>query len=231
MIEDIIVWLSINQGENVYLGILILLILGGLGFPIPEDIPLILAGIAISKNMVSLIPMAVTCYIGVLLGDQFLYFLGYFFGKRLIKKGVESSWLPHLTQQRVDLVRERWHRRRFVLIIMARHLFPMRAATFVSAGTLHVPYLSFLIADAAAGLLSVAVMLALGMFIGDRLTPQILHHLIEQANYYLFGTMALFVAGYMLRRVIRHWRKSVQLRYNDPGLETSESSADVINRR
>ena len=205
MFDDFTTWLALGDGTHVQISVFILLLLGGLGFPIPEDLPLIFAGVAVAKGLVKLMPIAITSYIGVLLGDQFLYFIGYRYGKRLVAKGVDSPWFPSITQDRVSLVREQWRRHRYWLIIAARHLFPIRAVTFISAGTLHVPYIDFLIADAFAGVLSVALMMSVGYFIGESLTPEVTRHLVDQAHYYILATLIVIGIGYSFRRALLSW--------------------------
>ena len=205
MFDDFSTWLTLGDGTNVQISVFVLLLLGGLGFPIPEDLPLIFAGVALEKGLVKLMPIAVTAYIGVMIGDQFLYFIGYRYGKGLIAKGVDSPWFPSITQDRVSLVREQWRRHRYWLIIAARHLFPIRAVTFISAGTLHVPYIDFLIADAIAGVLSVAIMMSIGYFIGESLTPEVTKHLVDQAHYYITAILVIIVIGYSCRRALLAW--------------------------
>lgn len=199
-VEELIRWLSVDNGSHFQWGIFIALLLGGLGFPIPEDLPLILSGIAAARGVVELDSIALICYIGVIIGDQVLYFLGFLFGKKLMKKGIDSPLLPHLTQEWVDYVRVRWRGKRYLLIIMARHLFPFRAVTFISAGALHVPYIDFLVADLFAALLSVTIMLGIGYFIGEQLSPEVIKHLIDQAHVYTFAICLIGVLFWLYRR-------------------------------
>ncbi len=61
-----------------YIGLFILLILGGIGFPFPEGVALIGGGFLISTSVVQPIPALFIAYSGVLIGD----FLSYYFGKK-----------------------------------------------------------------------------------------------------------------------------------------------------
>lgn len=67
-----------------YLGLFILLILGGMGLPFPEGASLILCGFLISTHGVNLLPAVVVAYAGILTGDLLCYLLGRKFGGRLI---------------------------------------------------------------------------------------------------------------------------------------------------
>ena len=77
--EDLNLWLSGENSLYAHLAVFISLLLGGVGFPIPEDIPLLLSGLAASKGVVSLKSIFGTCYVGVVLADQIVYALGYYF--------------------------------------------------------------------------------------------------------------------------------------------------------
>ena len=71
-------------GQLGYLGITLILILGGLGLPIPEEAPIILAAV-LSRNGQMSVPLALaSCLAGVLLGDLVVYFLGFFYGEKVL---------------------------------------------------------------------------------------------------------------------------------------------------
>lgn len=201
-VDSLTDWLSSDSGQNAHIGIFAMLLLGGLGFPIPEDLPLILAGIAAAKRVVDLGPIFLTCYVGVLIGDQIIYCFGYFCGQKLIAAGTASSFFPSITQDRVDKFREQWRKRRLIVIVLARHLFPIRGVTFASAGAVKVPYLEFLVADALAGLLSVTLMMSIGYYIGESLTPQIVTHLIDEAHFYIIVLVLSVVIAIVAKRYL-----------------------------
>ncbi|MCC6221478.1 MAG: DedA family protein [Deltaproteobacteria bacterium] len=201
--SNIIQWLASDNGLVVHLSIFGLLVLGGMGFPIPEDIPLIVAGVAASKKIVHLPTVFATCYLGVMLGDQIMFFIGHFFGQRLILAGTKSRFFPSITADKLDEIREGLRKRRLLYIFVARHLFPIRSMTFITAGALRVPYFEFLAADAIAGLVSVGVMTSIGFVIGESLTIDRIQHIAEQAHLYLFGIIAIILMLYALHAYIR----------------------------
>ena len=100
MNNEIISWLASESGLRVHLGVFALLILGGLGFPIPEDIPLLFAGVAAQKEFVKPFSIFTTSYVGVLLADQIVFLIGYFFGPKLLDAGANSSFFPSITEKR-----------------------------------------------------------------------------------------------------------------------------------
>ena len=192
-------WIASDNGLVVHLGILALLLLGGLGFPIPEDVPILLAGVAASKEIVHLKLVWLTCYGGVLLADQIIYWIGYFFGRRLLDAGTRSPFFPSFTEEKVDEVREGLRKKRLAIIFIGRHLFPVRSVTFLTAGALRIPYLEFLLADAFAALISVTIVLALGYYLGATITPEVISHVLQQAHIYLAALVVLTAAWYYFK--------------------------------
>lgn len=199
-------WLASDNGLVVHAGVFLMLLLGGIGFPIPEDIPLILAGVAIGQDIVPISTMFVVCYIGVMAGDQTMFFIGHRYGQRLLDAGAKSRFFPAITEEKVAEIREGLRKRRLLYIFIGRHLFPIRSATFVCAGALRVPFLEFLVADALAALVSVSIMMSLGWWLGDSLTPETIRHFVDAAHFYIAALVVVCLAVWYLRRRTRRSR-------------------------
>ncbi|MEA2082228.1 MAG: DedA family protein [Elusimicrobiota bacterium] len=67
-----------------YIGVFILLILSGCGFPLPEEITLLAAGFLTSQAIAHIAPMFFFCFIGAFISDMVPYFAGYFYGPRIL---------------------------------------------------------------------------------------------------------------------------------------------------
>ncbi len=67
-----------------YIGVFLLLILSGCGFPLPEEITLIMAGFLTSQAISHIVPMFFFCLIGAFISDMIPYFAGYFYGPRIL---------------------------------------------------------------------------------------------------------------------------------------------------
>ena len=59
-----------------YVGIFCLLILGGLGFPFPEDGVLLVSGFLIAHGVIKLVPALLIIYPSLLIADFILYSIG-----------------------------------------------------------------------------------------------------------------------------------------------------------
>jgi membrane protein DedA with SNARE-associated domain len=68
-----------------YLGIFALLILGGVGFPFPEDSTLILSGFLVAHRAIKPVPSLLVIYLGLLISDFFLYWMGKKYGRKIVE--------------------------------------------------------------------------------------------------------------------------------------------------
>ena len=198
--ENINELIDSENAYDVHLGIVILLVLGALGFPVPEDIPIILAGIAAAQKIVSTQGIFLTCYVSVVIADIFIFMVGWLFGQKLLKAGTKSRFLPVVTEDKVETIREGLRKRRLLYIFIARHLFAVRTLTFLISGALRIPISEFIIADAIAALISVSLMMGLGYFLGETLTPEVINHLVSQASLYLLAAVVIVAAIYLFRK-------------------------------
>src|SRR5512135_3140209 len=76
--------LSAIMEQGPYLGLLLLLILGGVGFPFPEDATLILCGFLISTHVVKPVYALLVVYSGLLAADFSLYLIGKKYGRMIV---------------------------------------------------------------------------------------------------------------------------------------------------
>lgn len=142
-----------------YLGIALILILGGLGLPIPEEAPVILAAI-LSRNDRMFWPLALaTCLAGVLLGDFTVYLLGYYYGEKVLSLPLTRRLL---TRAREAQIKGYFHRHGFKILVLGRFAVGFRTAAYLTAGILKLPPLKLLFTDLLAASLSTFLMFGLG---------------------------------------------------------------------
>ena len=163
--DNIIEFLLYTQGPVPYAVAFGVLLLCGLGLPIPEDITLFAMGILSYYGLIDLYTSIVVCLIGVLFGDSVIFFIGQQFGAKLTKKGLVAKILP---PQRIEKARKLFHKRGNSLIFIARFMPGLRAPTYFSAGTLHVPFRVFFFYDGIAALISVPLLIGVVYYFGDK---------------------------------------------------------------
>ena len=157
-------WILAQDGLTLYISLFALLMGGVFGLPIPEDIPLILAGILIQLEKVDPLLMFLLCYGAIILGDVLIFGTGRFFGPKIFK----VKWLQsRRAKTKLKRVRVGLERRSIIMIFVARHLFYIRTLTFLSCGAVKMNFGRFLIADAIAALVSAPLMMAIGYFGAD----------------------------------------------------------------
>src|SRR5688572_33395768 len=79
--EDVLDWVG-KYGYPVLFG---LLFACGLGLPLPEDIPLIVAGILVGSGRMNLLLASICCWCGIIGGDCMLYYMGHKYGLNITK--------------------------------------------------------------------------------------------------------------------------------------------------
>lgn len=71
--------------ENfTYLGVFLVLFAGGVGLPIPEEGPVLAAGVLAHEQVIRWWIALPVCVIGVLSGDVVLYWVGRHWGERIL---------------------------------------------------------------------------------------------------------------------------------------------------
>lgn len=192
---DAIVDFLLNfSGPTPYFMIFGVLLLCGLGLPVPEDITLIIGGILAYYGLCDLTTMILVCLFGVMLGDSIMFWLGEHYGRRLTRKWFFHKLLP---DDRLDAVRGRFARWGNKLIFIARFMPGLRAPIFFSAGTFHVPFKVFFFYDGLAALLSVPAIIAGIYFFGDRLDKVIT--IIKRMEHGIIFTVIFVVLMMLLK--------------------------------
>ena len=144
-----------------YAGILGALLLGSLGVPIPEEMPIAAAGILSHEGLARWWLALPMCLLGVLSGDVVLYWTGRRWGERILRWRM-VRWV--LTAPRAEALKEAYRQHALKTVVTARHVAGLRAAAFLTAGMARVPFWKFILADAGAAAVSVPFVFALAYF-------------------------------------------------------------------
>jgi membrane protein DedA with SNARE-associated domain len=203
----------VNLGP--YLGITAFLILTGCGLPIPEEVPIVMAGVLSAQG--TLLPGLAfcACLIGALVGDCAMYAIGYHFGHNLLK---DHPKLAHLIRaDREARFEQMIDRHGLKVLFVARFMVGVRSPVYLSAGILRVSFRRFLAMDLLCATTVVAVFFCLAYFFGAQVTAVFRQLEIGLTLSLLLGLGA--VAGFFYwrhrRRAARH--ATVPLRPVDGG--------------
>jgi membrane protein DedA with SNARE-associated domain len=179
-------------GQFGYLGIIALLVLGGLGLPVPEEAPIILAAI-LSRKGTLYGPLAFgACVAGVLLGDFLVYGLGYYYGERVLSFRFTRKFL---TKARETQIKGYFERHGLKILVLGRFAVGFRTAAYLTAGILRHPPLRLLLTDLVAVSLSTPLMFALGWAFAHQIEAG-----IREVQHYIALILAAGIVGWIAYR-------------------------------
>jgi membrane protein DedA with SNARE-associated domain len=184
-------------GEFSYTAPFVVLLLCGLGLPLPEEVSLIGSGILLYRGEVELVPIVLVCSTAILLGDSMPYWLGRRYGLGALK----VRWIRKILHPERFARLERRFAEHGNWATFACRFFPgVRIPGYFVAGIMGMPYPRFMLLDGLGVLFTVPISIYLGKLFGgevDKLQSRVTDlHLI-------FAFVALSL-GLIL--VIRHWR-------------------------
>jgi membrane protein DedA with SNARE-associated domain len=150
-----------------------LLFLCGFGLPVPEDIPLIIAGALIAKGSMTWFWAGLLAWCGIIGGDVCLYWISRKLGPRVTKLPLIRS---HITQERLDRVGKMFDKYGVGVVGVGRLIAGIRGAMVICAGTIRFNFLTFIIADSLAAIVSGGLWMLLGHWLGQNLTEENIKH-------------------------------------------------------
>jgi len=195
----------LNQifGEFSYIAPFTVLLLCGLGLPIPEEVTLIGAGFLLYQGKVEFIPIVVVCSVAILLGDSVPFWLGRRYGRTALK----SRWIRRIIHpERFYRIERRFEAHGNWATFVCRFLSGVRIPGYFIAGTLRMPYAKFLLLDGLGVLISVPVSIYLGQLFGGQVEQ------LKDSMGDLHMLLAFLVFALVLILVIRSRRARVALK-------------------
>ena len=204
--ESLIHHLQSLPALSVHLTLAGILLLCGLGLPIPEDISLITAGYMAHRGIISVHTAFLVSFFAVLGGDAIAFFIGRFFGRRFL------AWKP---AQRIFSVRKQMRVRAYFrkygskVIFIGRFLPGLRFSIFVSAGTLCVRPAVFFVFDTLAALVSVPFLVYSAWHFGGRIDSVIAWARRSEYGMLALAAVAVVVIGIKVLRGRRLRRNDV----------------------
>lgn len=184
-----------QSGIWIYITLFLLLMGGAIGLPIPEDIPLLLAGVLLHEGRAELDIVIPVAYAAIILGDILIYSAGRKIGPSISKR----SWFAmRVSDSQMRRFRYNLEKRSLLMIFVARHLFYLRTLTFLSCGALKMNFWRFLFADAVAALISVPLVLSLGYFAAEHYDYVV--GLLGKAKVWSLVVALLAIGAYLIYR-------------------------------
>lgn len=201
-VEDWITqFLTAHGAVILYLGTFGLLVVCGLGVPLPEEATFLCAGYAaksLNFNDTEMMLLGVAGVVGILCGDSIPFLMGKRYGLSLLKR---PRFAKILTQKRIESVQKHFHYWGNWTVFGARFVAGLRMPTFFMAATMGVKYRTFLLLDMMGALISCPTSIWLAWRYGKQAKE-----FIAQSHVYIFTVLGLAVA-YMVYHYISHKEK------------------------
>jgi membrane protein DedA with SNARE-associated domain len=171
-------------------GLFLVLVGGGIGLPIPEDLTLLAAGALAHQHVFRLRDVIAVGFVGVVCADWIIYLAGRRYGREIVAHPLLARLFG---ASRLDAVRGAVERHGVHAVFAARFLLGFRIATFLAAGTFRVPAAHFVVAEAAGSAIFVPAMATLGFLFSDQ-AERVLRDVSRVEHWLiLFGLLALGV--------------------------------------
>ena len=186
-----------------YLGIFVGIVSTGIGFPMPEELPVVVGGALAGGGHVTWWLMLPVCIVGVIVGDSFLYGIGRLWGPRLLSYNwVKTRLLP---PERLAKIEQNFQQYGVRILLFARLTPGIRAPIFFTAGLTRLSVARFLFADGIYAVPGVSLLFFLGYWFTEGMVNLVkgemetVKHVVIVA---VIGAVALYVLYRFLRRPV-----------------------------
>ena len=182
-----------------YIAVFGILILCGFGLPVPEDITLVSGGVISGLDLANPHTMCIVGLAGVLIGDSTMFLAGRIFGYRIQRL---KTFRRILSPRRFSHIQRKFKQYGLSLLFVARFLPGLRSPIFLVAGmSRRISYITFILMDGIAALISVPVWVYLGYFFADNL--DLLMEYVKDVQtliYLILGAILLIVLIVYLKK-------------------------------
>jgi membrane-associated protein len=151
--------------RSAFWAITILLFLGGLGIPVPENPALMGGGYALHKQISPPVVSLGVWYLAIMVGDSFLFASAYW----LFSRPALSALLDrYVGQKRFEEYRSAFAQRAGWTLFLARFTFGIRALVYMAAGAARYPWRRFLAVDGLSVAFQVLLFVGIGYYAGEK---------------------------------------------------------------
>jgi membrane protein DedA with SNARE-associated domain len=191
-----------------YAAIITVLLLCGMGLPLPEEVPILTSAILSHSGHLRPWWALGACMFGVMLGDSIMFLLGQRWGPHVLEHRLSRKLL---TAERQEKIAKYFERYGAWIIFAARFLPGIRSPLFLTAGSMRVSFWTFFGMDGAAALVSIPTSFWIAYYFTDKLEE--LLHLRERVHFWALLLVAAGLLGWLLlHRLWNRWWASAERR-------------------
>jgi len=188
-----------------FVATLAMLVAAGIGVPIPEELPVVGAGVWVGSSPEYgplrwlILPV---CILGVVISDGLLYGVGRMWGRRLLELRWVKKLLPPEKQQRIE---KNFQEYGVKILLFARLLPGIRSPIFIMAGIMKLPLPKFILADGIYAIPGVSLLFFLAWWFGDQFRDLVVkaEGEVDKLRPILILTALVALAVYLAYRFLR----------------------------
>jgi len=179
-----------------YGAIFLLLMLGVVGLPVPDETLLVFCGYLISKGTMHAVPAWFSALAGSWCGISLSYTIGRTLGLGVVHR--YGKYL-HITEERLNRVHQWFDRIGHWALFAGYYIAGLRHFTAIVAGTSKLPFPTFASYAWSGGLLWVSTFLTVGYYLGEnwRQVAEAIHHYLL---YVSIGLLVVVAVYYVVKR-------------------------------
>ncbi|MGG1679306.1 DedA family protein [Neobacillus sp. NRS-1170] len=185
-----------------YFGIIIVLIGGIVGLPIPDEVLLTYVGYNVFQGKLSYIPSLLSAFAGAAGGISLSYFIGYKFGLPLLNKFGPKI---HITEDKINRTRKLFKKVGPTLILIGYFIPGVRHLAAYVAAINSFPFKKFVVYAYAGAILWSFAFITLGRVLGEK-WGLVEVYISKYSIYFIMLFVVLAIAFYL------YWRRRNQFR-------------------
>lgn len=212
--------------HSSYLVITIVLILSGSGLPVPEEVPIIAAGILSANGTLNPWIALACCLFGAIVGDSIMYWIGYHFGRNVLQE--HPWWARWVTPKREDQIEAMFHQHGLKVFFIARFLVGLRSPVYLTAGILQVSFRRFFLIDLICATAVVSTFFGITYKFGQN-SDKILK-LVREAQVGL-TIVVIIAASYIAFYLWRRWQQKKKSHQLEAKLPTAISTTTTDSKQ
>jgi len=206
--EPIFVWMSqfAYEPNMVYGALVVMMLLSSIGFPLPEEVTLLSVGLLayfglhpelypppyVGAPSVKMETAMIIATLAVLGSDFFVFFLGRYFGRIILRKPWMSRLFPEVAQRRIEAWTQKYGSYTCAIF---RFTPGLRFPGHLAYGMMRFPSWKFLVIDGLAVLISVPTQIYLMATYGESVLLQ-----LKQFKLILFSTLGLILIYVLIKK-------------------------------
>ncbi|WP_458411928.1 DedA family protein [Schinkia sp. CFF1] len=179
-----------------YLGIIVVLIGGIVGLPIPDEILLTYVGYNVFQGNLNFILSLLSAFSGAIGGISLSYYIGYRFGLPLLKKFGPKF---HITESKIDLTKNLFQKVGPTVLFIGYFIPGVRHLAAYIAAINNYPFRKFIVYAYSGAFIWAFTFITLGRILGEN-WGQVETYVTKYSFYLIFFILLLFIFYYLWKK-------------------------------